>query len=76
MTIVLWYAIIVVGIVLLQRFSADVQRVETIPYSDFQVYLEQGRIDRQILVDRPDKKGRERISWLFLSARRGLLKTS
>jgi cell division protease FtsH len=49
-TITLWYIIFaVVGILLLQRFSTDVQRVETIPYSDFQAYLEQGRI-AEILV--------------------------
>ncbi|MFH2123048.1 MAG: ATP-dependent zinc metalloprotease FtsH [Pseudomonadota bacterium] len=42
---------VVVGILLLQRFSADVQRMETIAYSDFQAYLEQGRIAEVLVTE-------------------------
>jgi cell division protease FtsH len=41
----LWYIVFaVVGILMLQRFLTDLQQVETIPYSEFQSYLEQGKI--------------------------------
>lgn len=51
-TIPLWYIMfVVVGILLLQRFSADVQRMETIAYSDFQAYLEQGRIAEVLVTE-------------------------
>ncbi|MEQ8194807.1 MAG: ATP-dependent metallopeptidase FtsH/Yme1/Tma family protein, partial [Rhodospirillales bacterium] len=41
----LWYVVFaVIGILMLQRFFTDLQQVETIPYSEFQSYLEQGKI--------------------------------
>ncbi len=69
-TINVWYIVFtIVGILMLQRFFADVQRVETIPYSDFQAYLEQGRIAEILVTEKyirgvlksPSKDGKQRF---------------
>ena len=66
----LWYIIFAVGtILMLQRFSADVQQVETIPYSDFQAYLEKGSIAEILVTENyirgvlksPSKDGKQRF---------------
>jgi cell division protease FtsH len=41
----IWYAVIaVLGILLLQNFLSQAQHVKTIPYSEFEQYLKEGRI--------------------------------
>ena len=45
MKINIWYAILAVfGIIMLQNFWSQGQHVETIPYSAFEQYLEEGRL--------------------------------
>lgn len=45
MKINIWYAILAVfGIIMLQNFWSQGQHVETIPYSEFEQYLEEGRL--------------------------------
>ncbi|NIQ95467.1 MAG: ATP-dependent zinc metalloprotease FtsH [Desulfuromonadales bacterium] len=50
MKINLWYVILAVfGIIMLQNFWSQAQHVETIPYSEFEQYLEDGRLSEVIV---------------------------
>src|SRR5260370_3411998 len=43
---------VIVGILLLQHFSSISQRIEALPYSQFQQLLQEGKVDRVAVSDR------------------------
>ena len=53
MKINIWYAILAVfGIIMLQNFWSQGQHVETIPYSEFEQYLKEGRLSEVTVTSR------------------------
>ena len=51
-TINIWYVVAAIfGVLLLQNLFLQTQQVETIPYSQFQRYLEEGRVDNIVVTE-------------------------